>query len=69
MSMRAFVWLGSLLALALWTGSADAETPSKEIQHTLAPSGTLRVGVYRGSPSSIIEGAAPQEAKALASNL
>lgn len=38
-------------------------------QHALAPSGKLRVGVYRGSPSSIIEGATPQDAKGVGYDL
>jgi polar amino acid transport system substrate-binding protein len=67
--MKALVRLAGLLALALWIGSANAQTPSREVQNALAPSGTLRVGVYRGSPSSIIEGAAPQEAKGVGFDL
>ena len=39
------------------------------VQHALAPSGALHVGVYRGSPSSIIEGPTPQDAKGVGYDL
>ncbi len=35
----------------------------------MAPTGALRVGVYRGSPSSIIEGATPSDAKGVGFDL
>ena len=41
--------------LAVWTGIAAQ--PAQNIQRTLAPSGKLRVGVYPGSPTSMIQDA------------
>lgn len=55
-----------LLALLLSAGAMPARAFDAAVQHALAPSGALRVGLYRGSPSSIIEGATPQDAKGLA---
>lgn len=60
---QARFWLASLVALGLWIGPAEAGAPSDDVRHALAPSGSLRVGLYRGSPSSIIEGAASQDTK------
>lgn len=50
--------LAALCAVAfLCAGVASAQTlSSTQVKQTLAPSGTLLVGVYRGSPTSIIEG-------------
>jgi hypothetical protein len=42
-------------------GPAEA-APSTEVKHAMA-NGRVAVGVYRGSPSSIIEGATAVEAK------
>lgn len=49
----------SFLAIvgALLTGCAStAGLPSPEVRQVLAPTGKLRVGVYQGSPTSIITG-------------
>ncbi len=67
--MKARRWFAGLLVLALWSVSAHAAPPSKDVQHALAPSGSLRVGVYRGSPSSIIEGATPAETRGVGYDL
>lgn len=66
---KACLWLASLLVVGLWSGAVSAKPPSHDIQQALAPSGSLRVGVYRGSPSSIIEGTTPQDAKGVGYDL
>ncbi|MBS0533554.1 MAG: transporter substrate-binding domain-containing protein [Proteobacteria bacterium] len=55
-----FAFLG-FAALMLAPYAALAAPPDAAVQHALAPSGALKVGVYRGSPSSIIEGKTPEE--------
>lgn len=55
------------LAAVLLAGCATAVPPSVEAAHTLAPNETLRVGLYPGSPTSIIED--PKGAKGLGYDL
>src|SRR4051812_15980842 len=55
-------------AAPLSTGS-QAHAAEAAVQHALAPTGALRVGVYRGSPSSIVEGPGPQDAKGVGYDL
>jgi polar amino acid transport system substrate-binding protein len=50
-------------------GGSEALAAESAVQHALAPAGALRVGVYRGSPSSIIEGPGPQDAKGVGYDL
>jgi len=57
-------WLALALTVVAWpatiTLSANAQTPAgKDI---LAPTGTLRVGVYLGSPTSMVRKAGSEEA-------
>ena len=50
-------WLGSLLlaaALGLSACSAIAPSVDPAARAALAPTGTLRVGVYMGSPTSLV---------------
>ena len=62
--------LQGLLSLALLAGSGLAATQATVSDaQVLAPSGVLRLGVYRGSPTSIIEGATPREARGVAYDL
>jgi polar amino acid transport system substrate-binding protein len=49
--------------------TAPAYAAEPAVQQALAPTGALRVGVYRGSPSSIVEGASPQDAKGVGYDL
>ena len=60
-----------LLSLALLVGSclAGSHAATAGDPQALAPSGVLRVGLYRGSPTSIIEGATPRDAKGVAYDL
>lgn len=61
------VLLLSLFALsAAW---ADSGLDVREARDALAPTGVLRVGVYRGSPSSFVQGATPAEAKGVGYDL
>ncbi len=48
--------------------TADVRTP-EQTRAMLAPSGKLRVGMYAGSPSSIVEGATPADAKGVGFDL
>ena len=61
--------LQGLLSLALLAGSGIAHAKAGDDPQALAPSGVLRVGLYRGSPTSIIEGATPRDAKGVAYDL
>jgi len=66
--------LAALLAIALPPAaplslSTPAFAADTAVQHALAPTGALRVGVYRGSPSSIVEGPGPQDAKGVGYDL
>lgn len=66
-------WNPSLLGLmavsAALLATPAAAAQGAEVQGTLAPTGALRVGVYRGSPSSVIEGATPDDAKGVGFDL
>jgi len=62
------------LAALIFSAAPLAFTPAAiaaeaAVQHALAPTGALRVGVYRGSPSSIIEGPGPQDARGVGYDL
>lgn len=53
----------------LGTAAAYADATDAAATKILAPSGTLLVGVYKGSPTSIIEGATPEENKGVGYDL
>ena len=56
LSLRALGLLAAAaLAPALLAGCASTGAPA-EVRSTLAPTGTLRVGVYAGSPTSLVRG-------------
>lgn len=59
LSLRALGLLGllgaAMLAPALLVGCASTGAPA-EVRSALAPTGTLRVGVYPGSPTSLVRG-------------
>ena len=61
--------LAWLLAGSVLTGCATQQAPSAEVQKTLAPSGELRVGVYQGSPTSIIGEPASGQARGVGFDL
>lgn len=61
-SRRLFV----LCAAAALLGCASAPPPvAPEVRAALAPTGALRIGVYPGSPTSLVRGPAPQEMRGL----
>lgn len=57
-----FMTLGAVLI-----GCAGSH--AAEPKQTLAPSGALRVGLYRGGPTSVIPGATPEETKGVGHDL
>ncbi len=59
-------FLGIHLFLNAGIAFADAQTATQSV---IAPSGTLLVGVYRGSPSSIIEGPTTEENRGVGHDL
>jgi polar amino acid transport system substrate-binding protein len=62
--------LSGLALLLLIVACAGAPTaPSKDVVQALAPSGKLRVGVYPGSPTSMLRDAASREDKGVAVDL
>ena len=63
------VALAWLFAGSVLTGCATHQAPSAEVQKTLAPSGELRVGVYQGSPTSIIGEPASGQARGVGFDL
>ncbi len=69
MALKAPLLFGCLALAAASLGQPAAASPGLDVQHAMAPTGALRVGVYRGSPSSIIEGATPADAKGVGFDL
>ena len=43
-------------------GQANDTTPSADVKHVLAPAGRLRVGLYTGNPSSVLQSASGRPA-------
>lgn len=64
LTLFASVALGLLLA-----GCAGMPSATPEVMQALAPSGKLRVGLYRGGPTSVIPGATPEESKGVGHDL
>ena len=55
-----------LLALGALAGCAVTPAPvAPEVRAALAPTGALRIGVYPGSPTSLVRGPGPQEMRGL----
>ena len=65
-AIAATIPLAPLPALALKPSEAIDFDAARKI---LAPTGKLRVGVYRGSPTSFIPGATPADAKGVGYDL
>jgi polar amino acid transport system substrate-binding protein len=59
----------TLGAVALLGGCASAPTVDQVVKAALAPTGTLRVGVYAGSPTSLVRDAKTGESAGVALNL
>lgn len=54
-TMRRFTLAGCVVVLSLLVGCATVVSPpDPQIRQTLAPTGSLRVGVYSGSPTSMV---------------
>jgi polar amino acid transport system substrate-binding protein len=69
MTRRTALLSACLAVTAALLSVAVQAAPNQDVQHAMAPTGALRVGVYRGSPSSIIEGATPADAKGVGYDL
>ena len=50
----ALVSLALLLAPAIADSAPSAAAPTREIRHLLAPTGVLRVALYKGTPTSVL---------------
>jgi len=61
-------WLRASVALAVALGGC-ATAPAPEIRQALAPTGTLRVAVYPGSPTSMVRTAGSDEMRGLSVEL
>ena len=55
--MRRLFLLASVALAAALAGCAAAPGPAPEVRQALAPTGTLRVAVYSGSPTSMVRAA------------
>ena len=53
--MRRTMCLAGLLALLILRGTAQETKPAPEVRKILAPTGSLRVGLYLGNPSSYLK--------------
>jgi polar amino acid transport system substrate-binding protein len=66
-------FLSFLAAATLWAGLAGCASqptaPTAEVRQSLAPTGKLRVGVYPGSPSSLVKDPATGEARGVTVDL
>ena len=65
---------GLTACVSTWKTSAQSSTPvalsvAPEVQHALAPTGVLRVGVYLGSPTSWVRDAVTGQSHGLALDL
>lgn len=66
-------WMGALLAAAALLAGCAAPTPRVAVPQAavaaLAPTGTLRVAVYPGSPTSLVEQAPPESMRGVSVDL
>ena len=58
-----------LAAIAVLAACATAPTAAPAVRQALAPTGTLRIGVYPGSPTSMVRGAGSDEMRGLSVEL
>ncbi len=65
---RSISLIAAIAALRVVCVSTAAQ-PAAEMRRVLAPSGTLRVGVYPGSPTSMIQGASSGQRKGVTYDL
>ena len=63
--MRRLFLLASVALATALAGCAAAPGPAPEVRQALAPTGTLRVAVYSGSPTSMVRAAASGEMRGL----
>lgn len=68
MGMMHRLWILAVPLLVAACAGAPT-TPSKDVVQALAPTGKLRVGVYPGSPTSMLRDAASREDKGVAVDL
>lgn len=61
--------LGVLLGMLMAGYASAAVAPTQEVLGALAPTGKLRVGLYRGSPVTVLRDDGPAEAKGVGLDL
>jgi polar amino acid transport system substrate-binding protein len=66
---RSISSVAAIAVLLVACASTAAQQPGQEMQRTLAPSGKLRVGVYPGSPTSMIQDASSGQRKGVTYDL
>jgi len=66
---RLIISLLAVIACLLAACASPAIAPDPEVRQVLAPTGTLRVGVYPGSPTSMIRDPASGETKGVSADL
>jgi polar amino acid transport system substrate-binding protein len=66
---RSLISTIAIAALALAGCASTAIAPSPTVRQALAPSGTLRIGVYVGSPTSMVKDPASGEARGVTLDL
>jgi len=62
-------WLALGLALLAGCASTADTAPPATVRQALAPTGTLRVAVYPGSPTSLVDSGSPGQERGLAAEL
>ena len=68
LNVARWVWVAGLVLLTAACAASDTR-PDADARQALAPSGKLRVGVYLGSPTSLIRDAATGEEKGVTYDL
>jgi polar amino acid transport system substrate-binding protein len=68
-SLRSFISLLALAASLLAGCASSSIAPDADARQVLAPTGTLRIGVYLGSPTSMIKDPASGETKGVSLDL
>lgn len=68
-SVRSALVTTVALAILMTSSAAQQVKPAPEVRQALAPTGTLRVGLYLGNPSSLVEAPVAGQARGVAFEL